>query len=50
MKKIPINRKDDTWVLISDNKIIWLVGHRIDDSYKITEDTQQVLVIKSCEN
>ena len=34
-KKIPLTEKEKTYVLISNNKIIWLVGVTISDDYKV---------------
>jgi tRNA(Ile)-lysidine synthase len=36
-------QKEKIWVLESLGKIIWLVGHRIDNRYKITDATKKVL-------
>jgi tRNA(Ile)-lysidine synthase len=44
-QKIARHQKEDTWVLISGNRIIWVAGHRIDDRFKITDQTQSVLEI-----
>jgi len=41
--KIPQAERSNTPVLLSNEKIIWLVGHRIDDAVKINEATQNVL-------
>lgn len=38
--------KENTWVLLSGDRIIWLVGHRLDDRFKVTEGTKEVLEIK----
>ena len=35
--------KQNTWILLSDNKIMWLVNHRTDGRFKITEKTKKVL-------
>jgi tRNA(Ile)-lysidine synthase len=43
--KIPVNSKEDVKVLVSEESIVWVVGHRIDDRYKITEKTRNVLEI-----
>lgn len=37
--------KARTTVLCSDSKIAWVVGHRIDDRFKITPQTKQVVKI-----
>lgn len=44
--KVPVNLKEHIKVLVSKNDIVWVVGHRIDDRYKITEKTKRVLEIK----
>lgn len=43
-----INRfeKENTWVLKSGKQIIWLVNHRIDNRYKVTDQTKKVLLIE----
>lgn len=46
---IKINRsaKKDVCVLESDGEICWLVNHRINDKYKVTDSTKNVLILKS---
>ena len=41
-KKLPLNQKENTRVLISDNKIAWVIGLRIDDRFKITSKTEKI--------
>jgi tRNA(Ile)-lysidine synthase len=43
--KVPVNYKQEVQVLLSQARIMWVVGHRIDDRFKITEDTTKVLEI-----
>ncbi|HVG41504.1 MAG TPA: tRNA lysidine(34) synthetase TilS [Chitinophagaceae bacterium] len=43
--KLPKNEKENIWVLESAKRIIWVIGYRIDDRYKITERTKEVLQI-----
>jgi tRNA(Ile)-lysidine synthase len=35
-------------VLLSDNKVVWLAGHRISSHFKITHSTRRVLGIEIC--
>lgn len=44
--KIPFNMKADVTVLQSGDHIVWIVGHRIDERYRVTEATKRVLVIE----
>ncbi len=43
-KKVPLFEKENTWVLCSGEDIIWVVGHRIDNRYKITSDSIDCLL------
>jgi len=38
--------KQNAWLLISDEKIMWLVNHRADGRFKITEKTEKVFRIE----
>jgi tRNA(Ile)-lysidine synthase len=44
--KLSIAEKEKIWVVEMNKKIIWIVGFRIDDRYKITTTTSQVLKIE----
>ncbi len=44
--KIPRTEKDNIWLLCADEDIIWVVGYRIDDRYKIISATTQVAHIQ----
>ncbi|MEO1055022.1 MAG: tRNA lysidine(34) synthetase TilS [Bacteroidota bacterium] len=43
--KIPLNLKERVFVVLSENEIVWVVGHRIDDRFKVTDETQYVFRI-----
>ncbi|BDD02698.1 tRNA lysidine(34) synthetase TilS [Aureibacter tunicatorum] len=45
-QKIPLNLKKDIFVLTSGNSIVWIVGQRVDNRFKITESTENVLEFK----
>lgn len=44
--KLHIGEKEQVWVLESGKKIAWLVNHRIDERYRITPATKNVLHLK----
>ena len=43
--KLSLTQKEKTWVIEMDKKIIWVIGLRIDDRFKITEKTKNILQI-----
>ena len=45
-EKIPLNLKSRILVLESAEDIVWVIGYRIDDRYKITSHSRQVFVLK----
>jgi tRNA(Ile)-lysidine synthase len=44
-QKLSKSDKEKIWVIESNQKIIWIVGHRIDDRVKVTDKTKKVLQI-----
>lgn len=45
-EKIPVNLKSRIMVLTSDKSIVWIIGHRLDNRFKVTDKTEQVLELK----
>jgi tRNA(Ile)-lysidine synthase len=45
-EKFSLSDKENTWLLCSENEVIWVVGHRADNRYKVTENTTQILKIE----
>lgn len=44
-QKFSKTEKENCWVLESNGKIIWIVGHRIDDRFKVSESTKNIIRI-----
>lgn len=45
-EKLTTFEKSKIWVLTNQNEIVWVVNHRIDNRFKITENTQECLKIQ----
>ena len=45
-EKIPGRRRDEMLLLADGDHIVWVVGGRISEEYKVTETTRNVLVVK----
>ncbi len=44
--KIPRDEKEKIWLLCSGNDIIWIVGYRTDNRYRVQKSTAQILSIE----
>lgn len=44
-EKLSLIEKENVWVLSSNNDIVWIVGRRADDRFKVTDTTKQILKI-----
>jgi tRNA(Ile)-lysidine synthase len=44
-QKLSLVDKEQQWLLISGQKIVWIIGQRIDDRFKVTAQTRTILGI-----
>ena len=44
-EKMDVISKEKQWLLCSDNKIVWVVGKRADERFKVEDSTQQIIKI-----
>jgi len=45
-EKMSLIEKENTWVLCSDNDIVWVINKRADDRFKVTKSTKDILKIE----
>ena len=46
-QKLSKFEKEDAWILESNKQIVWLVGYRMDDRFKVTEESTKILCIRA---
>ena len=44
--KVPRQDRDSIYLLADGNHIVWIIGYRISEAYKIKETTKKVLKVK----
>ncbi|MBJ7879974.1 tRNA lysidine(34) synthetase TilS [Gelidibacter salicanalis] len=44
-EKLSLIEKEHIWILVSDDEVVWVVGKRADDRFKVTENTTKILKI-----
>ncbi|MEN9928704.1 MAG: tRNA(Ile)-lysidine synthase [Bacteroidota bacterium] len=44
-EKLSLIEKNNTWLLCSNEQIVWVIGMRMDDRFKVTNETQTILKI-----
>lgn len=45
-EKLSLSEKEDTWLLCSENEVIWIIGRRADNRFKIRNTTDTILKIE----
>ena len=46
-EKLSLVEKENSWILTSGDKIVWVLGKRIDNRFRIVEKTNEILEIKT---
>ncbi len=44
-EKMDVISKEEQWLLCSDNEIVWVVGKRADERFKVEDSTRQIIKI-----
>ncbi|MBR3565806.1 MAG: tRNA lysidine(34) synthetase TilS [Paludibacteraceae bacterium] len=44
-QKLSLKQKHEVWLLLSGDEIVWIVGQRLDNRFKVTENTTKVAEI-----
>jgi tRNA(Ile)-lysidine synthase len=45
-QKVPLNLKKEVNLLTSNGSIVWVMGMRIDDRFKVTDKTERVILLR----
>lgn len=45
-RKLPLHEKENTWLLCSGKKIVWIMGQRLDNRFKVNPNTKHILKIE----
>jgi tRNA(Ile)-lysidine synthase len=43
--KVPVTEKEKVLLLLSGNKVMWVMGYRIDNRFRITDSTERILIM-----
>ena len=44
-EKISVYDKESAWILTSGNEVVWVIGYRLDNRFKITDKTSSIFKI-----
>ncbi len=45
-QKFSMTEKENTWVLCSDEEVVWVVGYRISQDFKLVAETEKVYLVE----
>ena len=45
-EKYSLVDKENQWLLLSDNKIVWVIGKRLDERFKVTKSSVEILKVE----
>ncbi len=45
-QKMSLPEKEKTWILANGEQVVWVIGRRLDDRYKITSRTKNILLLE----
>ncbi|MHC5309369.1 tRNA lysidine(34) synthetase TilS [Myroides sp. LJL116] len=45
-QKLDLFQKKQTWVVTSKDQIVWVIAHRLDDRFKVTSSTQNIIKLE----
>ena len=45
-RKIPCDQRDDLWLLADGSEVVWIVGDRISEKYKVSDMTKKMLYVE----
>jgi len=43
--KVPVSTKEKVLLLLSEGEVVWVMGYRIDDRFRVTAQTERILVL-----
>lgn len=46
-EKFSLIEKEEVWLLVNQDEIVWIIGHRMDENYRVTRETRKILKISA---
>ena len=44
-EKVPLSKRDSIWLLTKESEVIWIIGGRISEKYKVLEDSETIIEV-----